>query len=127
MNREQLRVTTEEQRERLHAARRSGRLCAACGRQIGEGETVYIEQFMIPEQLTISGRRTSAARAPVGVECASPELRQETEGMEPERCAGCGRPVYYRLHRQARHQALSSRACLNRASAAKRSVRTEEG
>jgi hypothetical protein len=129
-----LHIVTEEQRERLHTARKNGGLCAACGRQIDEGEAVYIEQFVErfsfeTRQLgiPIQGHRTIHTEAPVGVECATPELLQQTAGQDPEHCAGCGRPVYYRLHRRTRHRALCSRACINRAAASRRSARTGEG
>ncbi len=41
------RLTTEEQRERLHLARQRGGLCAACGRVLSDGEPVYVERFVI--------------------------------------------------------------------------------
>jgi hypothetical protein len=106
------RLTTEEQRERLHLARRQGGPCAACGRVLGDDEAVYIERF---------ADRRSWVTAPVGVECASPELLEQTKGQQPERCAGCGRGVYYRSARSIRHQALCSRVCGARVQAAKRS------
>jgi hypothetical protein len=40
--------------------------------------------------------------------------------------AGCGRPVYYRMHRRTRHRALCARPCANRVVVARRSVSTEE-
>jgi hypothetical protein len=105
------RLTTEEQRERFHMARRQGGQCVACGRALGADETVYIERF---EGLG------SWATAPVGVECASPGFIDEREGQAPERCAGCGRGVYYRASNVRRRQALCSRACGARAQATKR-------
>jgi hypothetical protein len=41
------RLTTEEQRERLYAARYRGSMCAACGRTLDPGEPVYWEQFTV--------------------------------------------------------------------------------
>ena len=105
------RLTTEEQRERLHLARRRGGMCAACGRALGADETVYIERF---------SDRGSRTEAPAGIECASPELLKQTKGQQPERCAECGRGVYYRATNTKRRQALCSRACGARVQAAKR-------
>jgi hypothetical protein len=105
------RLTTEEQREQLFTARRRGGMCAACGRVLSADEPAYIERFVVGG---------TWAAAPVGVECASPELLQQVAGQEPERCAGCGRGVYYRMASSRRRQALCSRACGVRVQAAKR-------
>ena len=121
MNGESLHVTTEEQRERLYTARREGSLCAACGRTLSADETVYIERF------AVVGVHAASVHAPVGVECISPELLQETERKQPERCAGCGRGVYYRTTYSARHRALCARPCANRVIVARRSKRALEG
>jgi hypothetical protein len=97
-------------------------MCAACGRAINDDETVYIERFVVDTRKLIERRATgtaSSAQAPVGVECASRELLRETEGQTPERCAGCGRPVFYRAASSKRHRALCSKRCAGRA--AKRS------
>ena len=118
MSDEVRRLMTEEQRERLYLARRRGGMCAACGRALGADETVYIEQFEGPG---------SWVTAPVGIECASPELLEQTKGQQPERCAGCGRGVYYRMASSRRQQTLCSRYCVTRAVATKRSARFKEG
>ncbi len=110
------RLTTEEQREQFHMARRRGGRCVACDRALDPNETVYIEQFEIGPESGLG----VVARAAVGVECASPEFVEEMEGQEPERCAGCGRGVYYRASSIRRRQALCSRACSARAQATKR-------
>jgi hypothetical protein len=96
------RLTTEERREQLYTARRYGGMCASCGRVLSADETVYIERF--------AGGGTWA-EGPVGVECASPELLHQVAGQEPERCAGCGRGVYYRGASTKRQRALCSRYC----------------
>jgi hypothetical protein len=127
---EQLSVTTEEQRERLHAARNRGGMCAACGRALDDHETVYIERFTVDTRKSPARRGTgrgSVAHAPVGSECASPDLLRQTEGQEPERCAGCGRPLFYREAYPGRHRALCSRPCAGRASMAARALRKEGG
>ena len=90
MSDDRLQVMTEEERERFHAARRQGGMCAACGRTLDAVEVVYREAFTI----AIDGRRRTPAVGPVGAECASPELLRQVEGSEPERCAGCGRGVH---------------------------------
>src|SRR3954470_11872217 len=111
-------IETEEGRDRLYEARRRGEICAGCGRALGEHESVYWERF------EITGSYTSAAIAPVGAECASLELLQQMEGTEPERCASCGRGVFYRSQqRSTRRQAACSRRCATRAGAAERAAR----
>jgi len=86
------RLTTEGQVERLHQARWYGELCAACGRELRDDEPVYIERLE-----GVRGRWICQAKAPVGVECISDELRDAAGRCEPEFCAGCERPVYYRV------------------------------
>jgi hypothetical protein len=113
------RITTEAQRERFHVVRKRGGQCVACGRVLSPGETVYIERFEIGP---LAGRGVSAM-APVGVECASRGFLEEMEGQEPERCAGCGRGVYYRQPSTLRRQALCSRACGATVQAARRMAR----
>jgi hypothetical protein len=110
-------LTTEEQRERFYLARKQGGQCVACGRTLGVAETVYTERFEIGPAAGYG----NIARAAVGVECASLGYVDEMEGHEPERCAGCGRGVYYQVASTRRQQALCSRACGARAQAAKRS------
>lgn len=105
-----LRIATEEDRARLHVASRYAGICAACGRAIAAGETVYLERFR-------SGRLYEAA--PVGEECASPDTLARAAGMEPERCAACGRGVYYHPRRRRRTQAVCSRLCMSRAAGAR--------
>jgi len=121
------RVTMEEERERFNAARERGGLCAACGRALGEGEPVYIEQMLMDlNALAAPGmcwnRKVVPRDAPLGVECASPELLARLEGRAPEQCGGCGRPVYYAKHRAGRQRALCSRTCRDRAYGAARSL-----
>jgi hypothetical protein len=117
---EGLRVTTEEGRDRLHTARRSGGLCSACGRTLGAAEPIYWERFVVDIDRfaeAAAGRYRSTPEAPVGVECLSLDFRSQIAGREPEPCAGCGRPVYYRVTHRAHRRALCSRRC---ASVAKR-------
>ena len=110
MSDDRLRIETEDERERLHAARRNGGMCAACGRALDAGETVYLERFRVAGTM---------AFGPVGRECASADMLARTEGVEPERCAVCGRGVYYRPSGRRREQALCSRRCAGRAVAAR--------
>jgi hypothetical protein len=124
------RLTTFEQRDRLQTARKRGGLCAVCGRSLGDGKPVYWEQLVVDIERSVEGRTSrywTTLKAPVGRECASPEILEETKGQEPERCAGCGRPVYYRPNRPNRRRALCSKYCGPRASRAARSARTGEG
>ena len=107
MSDKRLEVTTDEQRTRFHKLRSQGGQCSACGRPLGPDETVYMERF---DMGPVAGRWSSAVAA-VGVECASDRFVEVMEGQEPERCAGCGRPVFYRRPSTRRQQALCSRAC----------------
>ena len=94
---------------RFHEARRTAELCAACGRDIVVGETVYIERFTLGT-LTMYG--------PVGIECASTELLERTQHQKPERCAVCDRGVFYRAAYRRRQRILCSQLCAGRAGAA---------
>ena len=115
------RITTEEQLEQFHLARRRGGQCIACGRALANGEAVYIERFDIERfDIGLLTGRGASATAPVGAECASRGFLEEMAGQEPERCAGCGRGVYYRQPSTRRQQALCSRACGARVQTAKR-------
>jgi hypothetical protein len=117
------RLTTEEQRERLFAARYRGGMCAVCGRALDPGEPVYWERFTVGR----IGGITHRPQAPVASEWASPWLRQQKEGEEPEHCVGCGRPVHYARPSVHRTEAVCSGRCRGRASFARRSARTGEG
>ena len=110
------RFATDDQRGRLYAAKTNGGLCAACGRPLDEGEPVYIEPVAVERKpLAAPGarwRRATAHRdAPLGAECASGGFLAWTVGREPERCEGCGRPVYYAKQRAARQRASCSVRC----------------
>jgi len=108
-------LTTDEQRQRFHLARRVGGLCAACGRALGPDEVVYVEPFTIGPE----GGPTTGAYGPVGAECAAPAQVRQAESREPERCVGCGRGVYYRMANSRRQRVTCSRRCAARASAAR--------
>jgi hypothetical protein len=123
-------ITTEEQREQLHDARNRGGRCAACGRDLADDETVYIEKFMVDTRKLVDRGRTgtaSSAQGPVGIECASSELLEEAEGKTPERCAGCGRPVVYGAASARRQRALCSKRCSGRAVKARHMAERGEG
>jgi predicted RNA-binding Zn-ribbon protein involved in translation (DUF1610 family) len=113
------RLVTEEGRERLRIAKRQGNLCAACGRTLDADEPAYVEQFTF-DKGNLRDRRALAqaasVQAPVGIECASPELLQQTEGQTPEPCAACGRGVFYRVSNSRRQRILCSLRCASRAS-----------
>ena len=116
------RLVTHEQRERLHVARGRGGLCAACGRALDDGEPVYVDTVVIdipqPAGQRVGGYRTTV-KAPLGAECASPALLARMAGSEPERCTGCGRPMYYAVRRSTRTRATCSRRCRSRNNTAK--------
>ena len=53
-------IVTEEQRQLLHADRRIGGLCAACGRDLTKQEAIWYEHFTMPGMgATISSRTGS--------------------------------------------------------------------
>ena len=97
-----LRITTAEDRDRLHAARRRAESCGACGRPLAPTETVYIERF------STGG---SSLQGPVGRECASHGVLARTGQVEPERCVWCGRGVYYGVEHANRRQVACSQRC----------------
>jgi hypothetical protein len=103
---DRLRIETEDERERLHAARRNGGMCAACGRALDDGEPVYIERFVVVR---------SYVHAPVGRECASHGVLARMGQVEPERCIGCERRIYYGRERITRRKAVCSQRCRARA------------
>jgi hypothetical protein len=117
-------IVTEEQRERLFTARRTGQQCAACGRQVVAGETVWFERFM-----GRAGGRPVYYWGCVSVECVSPDFLALTRELEPERCVGCGRGVHYppegRMLGHPRKRAVCSRRCSSHAFLANRRKRAE--
>jgi len=115
------RLATDEQRDRLFTARHRGGLCAACGRALAEAEPVFMERFVFRQV----GPSTLRIQAPVCRACASPDTLDRMAGREPERCAGCGRAVFYPKVRGGRQRALCSRDCRNRAAAATRRAARE--
>jgi hypothetical protein len=102
------RLEVEEQRERFYGARRTGGQCAACGRLLDGGETVYMEA---------SNSFGFVAVGPVGVDCVSEELLDDARGQEPERCTGCGRGVHYWRADRRRRRVSCSKRCAIRAAA----------
>src|SRR4051794_18664163 len=90
---------TDEQIALMHTARLRGGQCGWCGRALNDGEPVYFEQILVgTRRIRQDGpvKHRSMAYAPVGIECASPELLAQTTGQTPDRCATCGRGVIYR-------------------------------
>ncbi len=106
------RVLSEEARARIQAARRDGGLCGLCGRALADGEPVWMERVEVGPYH--SGRGAIYWRTPVCGACASPAFRAETDGTAPERCAGCGRPIYYGATARGRRVALCSKRCSRR-------------
>ena len=116
------RLVTEEQRERLYAARYRGGLCALCGRALDEGEPIYWEHFVVGRV----GGITQHPQVPVGAECASRWLLEENADERPDPCAGCGRPVYYAVASANRRRAVCSQRCQLRVSRAMQPARRAE-
>ena len=108
------RPLTEEERARIHAARNRGGMCAACGRALVEGETIWFERVRI----TGLYGESRPWWVPVGAECIAPETLRATCDAEPERCLGCGRGIYG-LAEDARRRVVScSTRCAARVTAA---------
>ena len=105
-------MLTEEERALARIARAYGLVCGSCGKPLAEGETVWMERLGVGP--TSGGRGAIYWRAPVCGACASPALRAATEGAEPERCADCGRGVYYASGAHRGRVALCSRTCGSR-------------
>ena len=104
------RPRTEEERARIHAARRDGDMCAGCGRVLVEGEPVWWVPFVLRG---VYGR-ASSRRAPVGRECASPEFVEGAEAEGVEHCLNCGRGIYYGSTGHPRDLVLCSKRCRSR-------------
>ncbi len=109
------RLATEEALDRLHLARKRGGLCAACGKALDPREPVYWEPLVVDIDRSAIGLRryTTTLEAPVATECVSATFRTAMSGQPAERCAGCGRGVYYR-DRHRRQRALCSTRCSGR-------------
>ncbi len=102
---------TEQERARIHAAKRDGGTCALCGRFFVEGETIWMERLAIHHE----GGGMTYWRVPVGAECVSSETIRATCNTEPEHCAGCGRAIYYGATGPGRRRlALCARRCASR-------------
>jgi hypothetical protein len=111
------RVLTDEERVRAQLARVYGLVWGACGTPLVEGQTVWIERLGVGP--TYSGRGAIYWRAPVCGACVSPAFRAVTEATEPERCAGCGRGMYYQVRHPQRRVALCSKWCGGRVTRAR--------
>jgi hypothetical protein len=92
---------------RLFAARSMGGTCAACGRALAGDEPIWMERLDIVD----AGRRVGSYRAPVGRECASPELVRESETAA---CLSCGRGIHYGPTPRPRDLVLCSKRCCGR-------------
>ena len=104
------RALSEDERTLIQAARARGDVCAGCGRALAVGEPVWWAAFAVSGAY---GRR-SRQWAPVGRECAPPELVREAEAKGPERCLGCARDIYYGSIGYPRDLVLCSKRCRGR-------------
>jgi hypothetical protein len=112
---EMRRFTTDEQRQWLFSARRRGGLCAACGRALHDGESVYIEPVVVELKYAsaASPRSTSTRDACLGQECASRAFVERASILPPARCEGCGRPVFHGVERARRTHTFCSSRCVS--------------
>ncbi len=108
------RPLTEEERDRIHAARRDGGMCAACGRALVEGETIWFER------VDVNADGSAYWRVPVGAECLATETLRATCRTEPERCVGCGRGVVHHSGHPLRRVVSCSKRCALNARAPRR-------
>ena len=104
---------TDEQIALMQQAKRRAAVCGWCGRSFNLHEQIYLDRFLVGIRRDRQGVAVSrsAAYAPVGAECASPETLAQSERQEHESCARCYRRVYDRSPRAERSQALCSRRC----------------
>ena len=116
------RPLTEEERALGHAATRQGGICGACGRALAADEPIWRVD-------RVAWIRTGGECVwwivPVGAECVPVEVRWGSDGYEPERCGGCGRPVYQRPSAQS-VQPFCCTQCRYVARAAERSERRRQ-
>ena len=86
-------LPTEEERACMHMAARTGGVCGGCGRALAADETIW----RVSRVARVHRGGTSVSWVvPVAIECVPAEVRGENVEQEPERCGGCGRPVYQR-------------------------------
>jgi hypothetical protein len=105
---------TQERLDRLDLSWTAGGLCGWCGRPLDAAETVYVDRFTVvaPDLVRPSSMRgRDRMLAPVGIECATPELLAAVAGREPEPCVSCGRGVLYRQANGNRVRVTCSRRC----------------
>jgi hypothetical protein len=105
---------TDSQIEQVLLAPEQGGFCGWCSRVFGPDYAAYYDRFLIGEaQHSTHGAVThrTILFAPVGIECASPELIAETAGRTPAPCAQCSRGVFYLHARSHRQWVTCSRRC----------------
>jgi hypothetical protein len=110
-------VRTVAQTALMHEARAYGARCGWCGRGFQVPEPLCIERFRTGEMRhrrdgPVTHRTIS--QAPVGQECASPELLHQLDRLTPDTCVNCGRAVYYRLPQWRQRVPCCSRLCSRR-------------
>jgi hypothetical protein len=105
---------SDSQIEQVLLAREQGGFCGWCSRVFGPDDAAYYGRFLIGEAQHVADGTTThrtVLNAPVGVECASPELIAETPGQNPARCEQCSRGVFYLHARAHRQRTTCSRRC----------------
>jgi hypothetical protein len=106
------RLTTDDQRQWLARAKEYGGLCAACGRTLDDGETVYLEPVEVELKVSSSwSRRTANRDAPLGAECAARDFVERAARSVIDPCEECGRPVFYAIERTVRAHTFCSKRC----------------
>ena len=86
-------------------------MCAACGRVLAADEPVWRERLASRRGWSAYFSETHRW-AFVGRECAAPETLEESEGREPDACAGCGRGMHYPVAQNRRATVCSTRCRL---------------
>ena len=92
----------------VYDAAQTGAICGKCGRRLDPSEVVWRVPVAIGRRLNGS---VGYLQAPVGSECVDVDVLRGTEGQPPERCEGCGRPIYYWGGSRFRRRALCSDRC----------------
>ena len=105
---------SDDEVAQVREAKQRGDLCAACGRDLLDGEAVYYQRIAVGTEYAYPGapvRPWSYPHAPVGVEFAAPELLEHAETDAPEWCEHCGRRVVYATSPPGRQHVTCSQRC----------------
>jgi len=88
------RVTNDEEPDAVMLkAQKEGGICAACERELSDGEPVW--RLRVASRLGWSSHFSQTYRwVFVGRECATSEAVEASDGATPSPCGGCGRGLH---------------------------------